>query len=513
VRPLDLDTTAAAADGTVIGLTALPQRLAEDAAALLAVDLAAIYLDVDGSGEASWACDSGCGNARAGRGVRQRRISAGVGMGGRALATGTTRVARGGGRQSEGDRLRLVAAVALASRERPPLGVLCLFQRSVREFSPREVWMAEALARHAAIAIDAVRRFERLREADALHRLLLDRLPDGVWAADEHGTFTYLSAGCEPLLGYRPDELIGKSSQLVMHESTREAFLEGYRWQVAHPDGDQTYRVNLRHKDGHPVPVELHNVGISKNGRYGGGQGSVREMTDRDRLEREIRAQAAELASGRERAHLAQELHDSVTQALFSMTITAGAARMLLERGAPGVDAKLDELAELARDALAEMRSLIFELRPGSLAEEGFAPALRKHVAAVQGRTGLVIRLDVDPGLPRLPLSIEDALYRIAQEAVHNVVKHARAREVAIRIGHGPAGVVMEISDDGVGFDQRAKTDGLGLAGMTARAERFDGTVTVTSSAGRGTLVAVTLPTAVVDDRDLRGSDTSASEP
>ncbi len=329
---------------------------------------------------------------------------------------------------------------------------------------------------------------------------LLDRLPDVIWAAGADRIFTYLSAGSEQLLGYRPEELVGRSSELIMHESSREAFARGYRWQVAHPDGDQTYRVNLRHRDGHAVPVEVHNIGTPVNGRYGGGTGSAREMTERDRLEREIRAQAAELAANRERAHLAQELHDSVTQALFSMTITAGAARMLLERNAPGVDAKLDEMSGLARDALAEMRSLIFELRPGSLAEEGFLPALEKHLAAVQGRTGLVIRLDVDPDLRRLPLSVEDALFRIAQEAVHNVVKHANASEVEIAIASPPAAVRMEIRDDGAGFDPQARSDGLGLAGMAARAERLGGTTTVESAAARGTVVTVTIPASRGDD-------------
>ena len=327
----------------------------------------------------------------------------------------------------------------------------------------------------------------------------LDRLPDVIWAAGADRIFTYVSAGSEGLLGYRPEELIGQSSEIVMHESSRDAFEEGYRWQIAHPDGDQTYRVNLRHKDGHPVPVEVHNIGTPTNGRYGGGTGSVREMSERLRLEREIREQAAELAASRERAHLAQELHDSVTQALFSMTITAGAARMLLERNKPGVEAKLDELGAIARDALAEMRSLIFELRPGSVGEEGFVPALRKHVAAVQGRTGLVIRLDISPALARLPLPTEDALYRIAQEAIHNVVKHARGHEVSLRIASSTTSVRMEISDDGVGFDPQKHTDGLGLAGMAARAERLGGSVTVESAPGRGTVVVAALPTVTAD--------------
>ena len=323
----------------------------------------------------------------------------------------------------------VVAAPMVGSDERRSACCACSTGRRARSRpgTSRSSGRSRAVRRWRSRTVDSSSGSTRSRRAT---EFLLDRLPDVIWAAGADRVFTYVSAGSEQLLGYRPEELVGRSSDIVMHESSREAFAEGYRWQVAHPDGDQTYRVNLRHRDGHAVPVELHNIGTPVNGRYGGGTGSVREMTERDRLEREIRAQAAELAANRERAHLAQELHDSVTQALFSMTITAGAARMLLERDAPGVDAKLDELSGLARDAMAEMRSLIFELRPGSLAEEGFVPSLEKHLAAVQGRTGLVIRLDVDPDLRRLPLSVEDALYRIAQEAIHNVVRHANAREV-----------------------------------------------------------------------------------
>ncbi len=240
--------------------------------------------------------------------------------------------------------------------------------------------------------------------------------------------------------------------------------------------------------------MELHNIGTPVDGRYGGGTGSVREISERLRLEREIEQQAAELAAGRERAHLAQELHDSVTQALFSMTMTAGAARRLVEQDRPGVDAKLDELSELAREALAEMRGLIFELRPGNLAEEGFEPALRKHLTAIQGRTGLIVRLDVAPDLGRLPAAIEGALYRIAQEAIHNVVKHAGAREAQVRVARLTSEVLMTVSDDGTGFDAQMRTDGLGLPGMAARAERLGGRAGVESSPGGGTTVSVVLP-------------------
>ena len=140
--------------------------------------------------------------------------------------------------------------------------------------------------------------------------------------------------------------------------------------------------------------------------------------------ERDLRGQAAQLAATEERAHLARELHDSVTQALFSMTLLTRSIELMLPRDPEQAEAKLATLRELQRDALAEMRSLIFELRPGSLAEDGLVRALRTHTAALQGRVGLPITVAAD-GVERLPIEIEDALYRIAQEALHNVVKHA----------------------------------------------------------------------------------------
>ena len=144
------------------------------------------------------------------------------------------------------------------------------------------------------------------------------------------------------------------------------------------------------------------------------------------------------------------------------------------------------------------MRSLILELRPGNLAEAGFIPALRTYVAAVQDRSGLVIRLNVSPDLVSLPAPVEDVLYRIAQEAIHNVVKHARAREVTVRISSLLDSVRLEIRDDGIGFDPGARIDGFGLPGMTSRAANLGGSVRVESARDRGTIVTAVLPTAVV---------------
>ena len=155
-----------------------------------------------------------------------------------------------------------------------------------------------------------------------------------------------------------------------------------------------------------------------------GGHGAARDLSERSRLERDLRRQAAELASSTERAHLARELHDSVTQALFAMTLVTRSIELLLPRDREAALEKFEELRQLQREALTEMRSLLFELRPASLERDGLVQALRTHVAALESRIGLSILLEAD--LPdRLPLDVEEALYRVAQEALHNVVKHA----------------------------------------------------------------------------------------
>jgi signal transduction histidine kinase len=230
-----------------------------------------------------------------------------------------------------------------------------------------------------------------------------------------------------------------------------------------------------------------------------GAQGTVRDISERERLERELRRQAGELAGSEERAHLARELHDSVTQALFSMTLVARSIELLLERDPDAARAQLTQLRELQREALAEMRALIFELRPGNVEQDGLARALRTHSAALQGRIGLPIVVDSDIE-ERLPLEIEETLYRISQEALHNVVKHAAARQVRLEIRRAGEGVRLRIEDDGKGFDPGAVPDGhLGIAGMRARAAKIDASLECRSEPGRGTTIEVFVPDAVID--------------
>jgi PAS domain S-box-containing protein len=211
-------------------------------------------------------------------------------------------------------------------------------------------------------------------------------------------------------------------------------------------------------------------------------------------------AQVQEKAALEERQHLARELHDSVSQALFSINLTARGIESSLQKDAADTSvalARIADLRQLTQGALAEMRALIFELRPGALEEEGLLQALRKHAAAVQGRELLQVEV-VCPGeekLPRLRPDAEEALYRIAQEALHNVVKHAKATRVEICIESGDGHFTLSVVDNGTGFDvNRVPAGHLGLGTMGERAASVGGEYSVQSAPGHGTNVTVRIP-------------------
>jgi PAS domain S-box-containing protein len=345
-------------------------------------------------------------------------------------------------------------------------------------------------------------RLERdLRESEARYRFLTEHSPDIITAVDASGVLTYVSGRALQLTGWTPDEVVGRRFSELIHPDTLGVMRASWRARRANPAIEQQYRLSLLHRNGHAVPVEVRSVGIVVDGEFRGSQASIRDMSDRDRLERELRRQEAEIAASQERAKLAQELHDSVTQALFSMTLTTRSAEMLLERDPACAGEKLTELRELATDALAEMRGLIFELRPGSLDRDGLVTALRKHAAAVQGRTGISVVVEATD-VDRVAPDVEETLYRIAQEALHNVVKHARASEARIVLDHDGTVLRMSITDDGVGFDPSSVPSGhLGLEGMRTRAERIGATVDVESRSGGGTRIEVLIP--VVTDEEV----------
>jgi signal transduction histidine kinase len=205
-------------------------------------------------------------------------------------------------------------------------------------------------------------------------------------------------------------------------------------------------------------------------------------------------AEAREKAALEERQRLARELHDSVSQALYGIALGTQTAQKMLEGGSTRVAEPLDYVLSLAEAGMAEMRALIFELRPESLEEEGLVAALGKQVAALEARHGIAVEDDLREE-PPVPLSVKEAIYRIAQEALHNTVRHARAGKVRISLVRDPGSTTVEIRDDGLGFDAGADFPGhLGLRSMRERAARLGGTLEVSSAPGTGTTVRARIP-------------------
>jgi signal transduction histidine kinase len=208
-----------------------------------------------------------------------------------------------------------------------------------------------------------------------------------------------------------------------------------------------------------------------------------------------VHEQAQELAVVRERERLARELHDSVTQALYSLTLLAAAGQRLTGAGdLERVGDYLGRLGEIAQQALKEMRLLVYQLRPLVLRREGLVGALQERLDAVEKRAGVDARLLVE-GAVALPPPMEDELYRIAQEALTNALKHAAPTQVRVTIRSIDNRVSLEVQDNGRGFDPQSavREGGMGLVNIRERAEKLGGSFAVVSRPGEGTTVRVDL--------------------
>jgi PAS domain S-box-containing protein len=201
-----------------------------------------------------------------------------------------------------------------------------------------------------------------------------------------------------------------------------------------------------------------------------------------------------QLAALGERQRLARELHDSVSQALYGISLGAHTAIALSKRDPEKLEDVLKYVLSLADAGLTEMRALIFELRPDSLETDGLVGALNRQAAATQARRGVRVKTNLCDEI-QMPLEVKEALYRISQEAMQNAIKHANPTEIYLELSCIEHFVEMLVTDDGQGFDTSQAFPGhLGLRSMSERAARLGGTTEIESTPGKGTRVKVKLP-------------------
>jgi PAS domain S-box-containing protein len=208
-------------------------------------------------------------------------------------------------------------------------------------------------------------------------------------------------------------------------------------------------------------------------------------VVENNRLYAEAQGQAAI----EERQRLARELHDSVSQALYGIGLGARTAKALIGQDPAKAVQPVEYVLQLAEAGLAEMRALIFELRPESLEAEGLVAAIEKQAASLHARHRIAVNASLCDE-PSIPMPIKEAVYRIVQEGLHNVVKHARATTVDLRLECDDVAVRFDIGDNGVGFDPSGEYPGhLGLQSMRERAARFGGQVTIESAPRTGSRI------------------------
>jgi signal transduction histidine kinase len=197
-----------------------------------------------------------------------------------------------------------------------------------------------------------------------------------------------------------------------------------------------------------------------------------------------------------ERNRIARELHDSVAQALYGIALFAKASQRRINQDKDEILlSQLKTVQTTALDALREMRLLLFELRPSQVENEGLIPALLSRLEAVEERSGISVEFTLD-GNPDLPDPVQDALYRISQEALNNILKHSQANHLAISLNFAKGFIKFQIQDDGIGFslDPQQKRKGLGLISMKERAEQIGGKININSTPGEGTTIIIEVP-------------------
>jgi PAS domain S-box-containing protein len=389
-------------------------------------------------------------------------------------------------------------------------------------FKPQHARLAETLAARAASAIQNAQLFEQsqhyvaeleariterkraeeaLRESEERYRELFENARDAIYVHDLDGQYISVNRAAEALSGYTRDEILGRHfTDFVAHEhlgQVRDCLLTKLE-----REGETTYEVEVLAKDGRRVPVEVSSRAIYENGVIVSVQGTARDITERKQAQDTLRMFSRQLIEAQEdeRRRIARDLHDQIGQALTAVKMNL----YTVQRCCHGPEAThcLKDNIDAVDEALRLVRDLSVDLRPPLLDDLGLATALCWYVDRYEKRAG--VRAEVLIELPnqneRFSRDLETACFRIAQEALTNVARHARASHVLLQLTRTATTLEMVVRDDGVGFDpatlrKRARRVAtLGLLGMQERAHAAGGMLGIHSNFSRGTEIRFSVP-------------------
>lgn len=336
-----------------------------------------------------------------------------------------------------------------------------------------------------------------LQASERRYRELFENANDVVYTADLTGAFTSFNRAAEELTGYRREEAGNKRIEDIVAPESVPVIRENLERKLSGQVERTRYEIEIMRKDGKRVPVEVHSALIYESGRPVGAHGIARDISDRKQAEQVLRRMNERLEE--EARRIAHALHDEVSQLL-------GSVHLALEecaRSHPAIrPAQLQPVKQLLTDIEEQIRRLSRELRPTMLDDLGLLPALEFLADGISKRNGVSITVRGSLS-PQLSDTEAITVYRIAQEALTNVMRHAHATCVEVEIAEEDGALRCSIRDNGVGFDlqgilARRGERGLGLIGMRERANALGGTFTIHSTPGVGTELAARIPLAKV---------------
>ncbi|HYU57770.1 MAG TPA: PAS domain-containing sensor histidine kinase, partial [Actinomycetota bacterium] len=359
----------------------------------------------------------------------------------------------------------------------------------------------------AAIAMALFLRRAGIQQS-AQFRSLVQNASDLVTVLDGAGKVQYQSASAESILGVPSSEFLGRNISELVHADDAEAVSETIQDLLGRPGATARIEYRLVGADGAPRHVESAVTNLLSEPAVQGLVLNTRDMTKRHEADEKLRQlqdersgllQQTVHATELERKRVAAELHDGPVQHLTAFDVRLESLRARVERAdTAGAAGLLDQLQERLRKEVQELRKMLVGLRPPMLDERGLPAALLEHLTAVERDAG--IRCSLESALDtRLSLAQEVILYRVAQEALTNVAKHARASHVWVSLGESDGRVTLLVRDDGVGFDpsrvaESTRNGHFGLLGMRERVEMAGGTWAVAAGPDGGTLVSADVP-------------------
>jgi two-component system sensor histidine kinase DegS len=441
-------------------------------------------------------------------------LKVGEGLNGRVAETGEPLVVKDGSASPALQRgagakenMRAQLIVPLKSKGRV-MGTLCAATSERRDFVAEEVKLASAIGNAIGVAIENARLYqkerktsEELRQSEENYRGLFENATEAILLHALDGKIIGANQACEELCGYSREELAKMDITDFLAGESLETVREIVRKLLAGEATRGAYELRMTKRDGTEATVEIMPSLIVRGGEPLGVQVIMRDVTEQRRMQENLRFYVSQVlkAQESERLRIARELHDDTAQALTGISrrldmLASGGTEM-----SPEVAERLDELREQTDSALDGVRRFSQDLRPPVLDDLGLLPALKWLAIALEEQDGIGANIRMLGEPRRLPRDTELALFRIAQEALSNVRKHARASAVELMVDFRDGHIKLVVADNGSGFDlQRSASDvsagKLGLIGMQERARLLGGTIDIQSAPGEGTSVVVTVP-------------------